>query len=291
MAVTANRKRFSALGLVEKARNIHNLEQEKDGYKILKKLIPGFLRVLKKIKEGKMADTWCEEKVYHKLMSTMFRYMFILGKGRIIFNIINFLLSSFLFISIDIWTGCWSNNIFKSFKLRHYMMIYLGLSLTASFFVILRDLMFTRTIMKNSNEVHNKMLHAMLNMKLKFFNMFPTARVDFKLSYDIRRIDTVINRNFSNLIEAIAFVFGGMLILNYVYIGTMLIVTIILGIYLKYIVRKFVNTTTKIIQFIAENTSAMSNLYKVSINEMIRYRVLGKIDLIKKEFQTTTNEM
>jgi hypothetical protein len=135
------------------------------------------------------------------------------------------------------------------------------------------------------------MLNAMLNMKLRFFNMFPTTRIDFKLSYDMRRIDTIINRHISHLIEALAFVLGGMMILNYVYIGTMLIVTIFLGIYLKSVIRRFVITTTKIIQFIAENTSGMLNVYKISINEMIRYRVLGKTDIIRKEFQVTTNEM
>jgi ABC-type multidrug transport system fused ATPase/permease subunit len=181
--------------------------------------------------------------------------------------------------------------VFKNFELRDYMMVYLGLSLTASFFVILRDIVFTRTIMKNSSEIHNKMLNAMLNMKLKFFNLFPTTRIDFKMSYDMRRIDRVINLNISRLFESLAFVFGGMLILNYVYIGTMLLVTILLCIYIRSIVRRFVTTTTRIIQFIAENTSSMLNVYKISINEMTRYRVLGKIDIIRKEFESTANEM
>lgn len=238
-----------------------------------------------------MADSWCEEKVYHRLMSTMFRYIFSLGKWRIIFNICNYFISMLLFIGIDIWTGCWSNRLFKGFKLYHYMAVYLCLSLTASFFVIVRDMIFTRTIMKNSNDIHDKMVQAMLNMKLRFINMFPTTRIHFKMSYDMRRIDTLINHHISDLLEALVFVLGGMLILNYVYIGTMLITTIIFGIYLKSLIRRFVITTTKIIQYIAENTSSMLNIYKISIEEMRRYRAIGKISLIRNEFQSTTNEM
>ena len=35
LAITANRKRYSALGLVEKARDVHSLQNQNDGLVIL----------------------------------------------------------------------------------------------------------------------------------------------------------------------------------------------------------------------------------------------------------------
>ena len=265
-------------------------KQGKDGIMILSNLMGGMMQIQKNKIEGKVANDWDETDLYKNLFAMIMRYCCMHGKGRIALQMFLFMFSAVLFILMDIWTGCWSNNLFP-LSLGIYMLIYISISFGASFYVILRDCCFSRTIMRNSNSMHSKMANSLRYLTLDFYNKFPSASIDFKLSYDIKRLDDVVNPHIHNIFDGLAFCIGGMIILNYVYIGTMLIVTIVLAIYLKFLMRKFNKTSTVFVQFIAENTSSMQDVYLTCINEINKYRLLNKMDILEKQFCITSNEM
>lgn len=267
-----------------------SIRRMSQGKRIFTVALSSFISTKRNMEAGRMVEKWNEDDVYHNLMKTMITYIFIKGKMRIIFLLFLFLMSTSLFILIDIWTGCWSNKLFK-ITMTKYMLIYLCISFSASFFVLIRDYCFTKKLTLNSNSLHKQLMDCLLNLSYEFYSRFPSCDIDFKLSSDIKKIDDIVNTRLHTLFESLAYCLGGMLILNYVYIGSMFVVTILLGFYLRYVFVSFVKTTTKMVQFISENTSHMQECAKISIEEMLHYRTQGKVFLLKESYYKATDEM
>jgi ABC-type multidrug transport system fused ATPase/permease subunit len=259
------------------------------GFVILSSLVTGMKRLLKKKTEGRLVSKWVEDDVYANLLKMVGRYIFLLGKSRILLQFILFAISTTLFIGIDFWTGAWSNRIYDLDR-NSYMAIYLIISIGASTVVFFRDILFYRIIMKNSRSLHQKAMKSLINVNQEWLDLYPDARIEFKLSYDMRKIDEYINNHIQILIEAFVFCVGGMLMLNYVYIGIMFVTTLFLGIYLYYILSNFFKTTHSLVQFISENTAEFTGIMNRAITEIVQYRCLGHAEILQRKFENMSNE-
>lgn len=67
---------------------------------------------------GKVSKTLDERDVYEDLFGRVFQYMFLRGKGRIVFLFILFVIGMLLTVSVDVWTGIWSNKAIKGFTVE-----------------------------------------------------------------------------------------------------------------------------------------------------------------------------
>jgi hypothetical protein len=123
------------------------------GLRVLTRLTVGMKRLLKNKAEGRLISKWVEDDVYKNLLKMVGRYVFLLGKPRILLQFIFFSISTILFIGIDFWTGAWSNKIYDLDR-NNYMAIYLLISIGATTVVFFRDILFYRIIMKNSRKLH-----------------------------------------------------------------------------------------------------------------------------------------
>jgi len=134
------------------------------------------------------------------------------------------------------------------------MVVYLLYSLFVSLFGLLCNMYFDRAIMKNAQEVHDQMSHSLMNLRQQWFEKNFNIDINFFLSYDMRRIDQIINNAIQNTIQSTMFVIGGLIIINVIYRGLALIINIFSFIYIIYIVRLYFKTSQNIIMFISENT-------------------------------------
>lgn len=273
-----------------KGKNDNFISHKDDGKQILLKLLPGMQTAITKHGAGDVIEEWDESHIFKKLSSQIFRYLFYLGYCRIIFLFILFLMSVALYIGVDIWVGLWSTKTLP-LDTMWYIGIYMIVSLAAPLFSVLRDKLFSSKILLNAKVVHKKVVNAFLNLSLSWINTHPTCELDYKLSYDLRSMDTNVNKGLQDLIESFVFCLGGMIILNYIYLGGMLIATIIIGLYAYITITVFLKTTNSFINFIAEGSSLLQEVYNETIGEIFKYRLLQKTNLIQEKFDLATDEM
>lgn len=288
-------KNFSPKNLVRshlaKDSALNNEDSSKSqGNNILAHLLPGMVSVQKKKLEGRTDSEYDDRKIYKMLKKSVFNYLFISGKSRFIFQFILFTITTTLFITITVYTGAWSNNLF-GWSSTKYMLIYLGLSIFTSILGFIRDITFTNMLMKNAKEVHQRLIRKITSMYLPWYSKNYEVNIPFLLSYDIRRIDEIINIQVERGLEALVFVIGGLLVINWIYLGITLIITIACGIYLTRAMNKFFKTTISLVRFIAENTGSFQDVLALTMEEIFEYRVMKCDRIIEKRFQSTSNEM
>lgn len=171
------------------------------------------------------------------------------------------------------------------------MIVYLLYSLFASLLGLITNVLFDKVIMDNAQNVHDKMNHTVLNMRQGWFEKNFNIDINFFLSYDMRRIDQIINLEIQNTIEATFFVFGGLVIINFIYRGTILVINVIALAYIFYIMRLYFKTSQNIIMFISENTQTFQGICNLTIEEIFDYRVIGNEKMLEILFQKRSNEM
>lgn len=84
--------------------------------------------------------------------------------------------------------------------------------------------------------------------------------------------------------DGASFVLGGMIILNYVYMGTMLLATILIFILFSMFMKKYIKTTKEIIRMVATKVAALGGSLGASITHMNNYRALHKVEILDKKF-------
>lgn len=241
-------------------------------------------------KTGKVSKQIDESSVYDNLFSQVFEYMFLKGKGRIIFLFLIFVIGMLLTVSVGIWTGFWSNQHFKNFSMEQYMAVYLAISIISSFWIIIRDKCFAKTMMANSNQLHDGLVNSMLNIDFKWAIEYNTGALGFKQGFDQKHIDGPINGAIHSMMEGAAFVLGGMIILNYVYMGTMLIATVLIFILFAVFIKKYTATTKHIIRMLANKIAGLGGAFGASINNMNNYRALHKVEILDKKFEKAADD-
>jgi ABC-type multidrug transport system fused ATPase/permease subunit len=210
--------------------------------------------------------------------------MFMRGKGRIIFLFLLFVIGMLLTVSVGVWTGIWSKQALKNFTMEQYMTVYLLISLISSFWIIVRDKCFAKTMMANANQLHDGLVRSMLNLNFRWAIEYNMGALGFKQSFDQKHVDGPINGDIHNLMDGAAFVLGGMIVLNYVYMGTMLIATILIFILFAIFIKKYTRTTKHIIRILAGKIAGLGGALGASINQMNSYRALHKTDILDKKF-------
>ena len=264
------------------------------GYQISKFLTPGVVSVVEKKTKGMIKSQYNNDKIYRITIKLTQIYLFILGKCRIYRELIFFVLTVVIFISIDIFMGLWSNRVLESqFGVENNlsMIIYLVITVLASFAVFFRDVTFTTTLMHNAKQVHNQMMNKFSQVSLNWMEANYDAEVGFMLSYDMRRIDSRLNLQLENFFEATAFVVGGLLLLNYQYMGLVLLIHIFLIVYLFFTLRLFLKTTKNIVKFIAENTALLQDVLNQTMDQIFMYRVMSADSIMHRKFKNINNEM
>jgi len=261
------------------------------GGKILLFLAPGILKVVKRKSEGMVSNDYNNDKIYAQLSKSIFKYMYGLGKCRIYVQFFFFAITTASFLCIDVYTGMWSSKKLNTWSATRLLLTYLGLSIFVSLLAFLSDISFTNVIKKNAHKLHKLMVLSLMNIYLQWFTTNYEAEIDYLLSADMRKVDTKINFQLENMIESLTFVIAGLLVLNYIYWGLFSIVTILVFLYLHYILKNLFKTIENLVKFIAENEASFQDVMNLTIEEIFKYRVMNKESILEKKFDYTTNQM
>lgn len=240
--------------------------------------------------EGQLIEEWDESQVFENLSKLLYQYFVSLGVCRSIFLLVIFMISVGLFIGIDLWTGIWSTKTL-SLTPYTYMILYVCISLSASLFSVFKDIYFSSYMIANSNYAHKRSLDTFLNLPLRWLNKYPTAEIDYKMTYDMRTIDTKLSNEFLVFFDSLAYFVGGMIILNIVYVGVMLFVTVILCYFAYRNIKKLMATTRTFIILIEKYASLNQEAYNEAVAESYKYRMLAKPNILQEKFEHASDNM
>gem|GEM_PF-4786777 len=129
-----------------------------------------------------------------------------------------------------------------------------------------RNKSFHERLMANGNYLHDMMIKILFRLKLDWLISHPSARVWFKYSYDLRLIDEELNHNIQHLIEYIVFLVGSIIVVNVLYLGIMVIPSILIGYYFKIVFSRYIRTEKKLFKFEAEYEAKMYDVLLLSID-------------------------
>jgi hypothetical protein len=87
-----------------------------------------------------------------------------------------------------------------------------------------------------------------MRTNIGFFMETPASRIIFRLSYDQMILDDKLNESMHGGLESMLFIFGGLLIMNYVYYGIFLVFSAVIFIYLYHLLKNYLKVTIVIIQ-------------------------------------------
>jgi len=243
---------------------------------------------LKKI-QGRITSE-SEELVNQSLPYLLGKYIFIVGKCRVINMSMLFLISVSFLMFADIWLGVWSLEMIPTFDFWEYLGFYAGISVSTGIFFVLRDVLFNKLLGKNSDYLHYKMIDKFLNTEMNWFNKNPSSRITYRLTRDQLVTDDYIIQGLQATADSLIILFGGLLILNYIYFGIFFCITIIIFVYVFFVLRKFFIVTHGIVQLESEKKASLQAMYLRSMNDSIHYRELCMLENLRDKFFKTSDE-
>jgi len=193
------------------------------------------------------------------------QYLFVKGKGRIYSQFLLYGITVALFVGKDYFVGALSLHVYH-WSLWVYLSIIFGLWLLAEVVSMFRNKSFHERLMANGNYLHDMMIKILFRLKLDWLISHPSARVWFKYSYDLRLIDEELNHNIQHLIEYIVFLVGSIIVVNVLYLGIMVIPSILIGYYFKIVFSRYIRTEKKLFKFEAEYEAKMYDVLLLSID-------------------------
>lgn len=145
--------------------------------------------------------------------------------------------------------------------------------------------------MDNGNYLHDLMVKILFRLKLEWLISHPSARVWFKYSYDLRLIDEELNHNIQHLIEYTVFLIGSIILVNVLYVGLMIIPSLLIAWYFKTVFERYIRTEKKLFKFEAEYEAKMYDVLLLSIDQEYKYRVMRKGILLRNRFIRVSNQL
>lgn len=230
-----------------------------------------------------------EEKVDQTLPFLTNKYLFILGKCRIIALLLLFFATVMGFMLADIWLGIWNSNTLKGMDFIDYFKVYGIICCITCILVIMRDIIYHKVLRKNSDSLHFKMLEKFFNTSMLWFIKNPSSRVTFRMTRDQRVIDENLNDILQQTFDASIIVIGGLLILNVIYFGVMAVITVIILYSLYRILSKFFKVTHSIAQMQAEKKAKLQAIYFRAMGDTLHFRLLTMLDILRDKFMLSTN--
>lgn len=144
--------------------------------------------------KGTITEYWNDDEIYNSLSNMIKKYLYVKGKGRIIFQLMIYGLTVLLFVGKDYFVGALSLHVYH-WKLGVYLAVIFTLWVLAEVIAMFRNNSFHSRLMENGNYLHELMVKLLFRLKLEWLISHPSARVWFKYSYDLRLIDEELNHN------------------------------------------------------------------------------------------------
>ena len=266
-------------------------ETKKNGAnsKFISQLFNSIADVYKKEQHGKITSE-IEEKVTEPFGLLLRKYLFYIGKCRVLILVFLFLVSVGTIMGADIWLGLWSTQTIPTFGFNQYMVVYGGLTFITSILIFFRDILFFSMLRRNSNEMHMTMLLKFFNTSMIWFTQNPSSRFTYRITRDQLVIDNELNKRLQKSFDSFIMLIGGLIILNILYFGVMLPVTLVLMLWTYCLLRYFMVTFQNLSQLFSEKKSALQTIFLRSAQDSLNYRMLCMLREARHIFYKATDD-
>jgi len=174
---------------------------------------------------------------------------------------------------------------------KHLLLGYLIGSFTMAFLAFLSDIVFATVVKQNAKQLHKKMTKNFIDISFPWFNRNYEANVNFLFTNDVRELDNRINPMLKKLFDSLALTIGALILLNSIYYGIMLAVTIGTVWYCQSILTTFSICVQPMLKFISEYEASLKNTITLSLEQMHRYRVIENTIVLEKSFDSEMNNL
>lgn len=111
---------------------------------------------------------------------------------------------------------------------------------------------------------------------MRFFIETPSDRIIYSLSYDQMVLDDRIGFTIRYEGRYLLFILGAMLIMNYVYYGIFLVITVFSCWYLYRLLERYLNKATVLVQIAEESRAKFVTIFLQVLNGAMLYKMTEK---------------
>lgn len=205
------------------------------------------------------------------------------GKGVFVLLSLAFSVLVLFYMSSDIWIGLWSKNMLSK-RTEQYFVVYTSLSLVTLGFLVIRDLLYSKMMVNYVNGLCNQLTSKLILAKQSWIERTPPSRIIFRLTKDQSQIDEVLISNLRDACGNLLFLIGGLVVLNVIYFGFMLVLTVLGYVYLRRNMGRFLKVSQTFIQIMAEYRSKLVSIYLEILTTSVHLRVNDNEGFINEKF-------
>ncbi|XP_011505704.1 PREDICTED: multidrug resistance-associated protein 4-like [Ceratosolen solmsi marchali] len=241
--------------------------------------------------------------------SLFFKY-FLTGTSYFKFSILMslFILTQLIVSAFDYWLAFWTNQEEKCLNLplngtnvtstgiwdicldnKILLIIYGSLILGIIVLSIIRNILFYRTLLNSSENIHNAMFSRLIRAPMQFFDINPSGRILNRFSKDTGTVDESLPNAMLIAMDRIVFTIGvviQMLIINW---WTIFALLIMIYIFLK-INNIYISTVQNIKRLEGNAKSPVFSLANSSLLGLVTIRSCRAEQIIRKEFDNRQND-
>lgn len=215
----------------------------------------------------KKAGTFFEKERINSFSppKTLLRFISLVGQFRLICWVSLFIFSSLLFVSSDIWLAVWAGDIFTFSTTWVYLLIYAGLTLFSSLFVLIRDTYYMANFRLIADQLSRLLLNHLMNITITWLSRNPSSRIFSRMTREQMAVDEELNslslNFFANLIQMLV----GFVVVNFIYTGIWLPFTFLILLYTWKLLSSF---ATFIEPLSIQHSLVKSSLYQIYMEAM-----------------------
>lgn len=137
------------------------------------------------------------------------------------------------------------------------MLGFLVVSIVRSFVAFFSHNLQIRIFNTNGRALHQNLFNSFVDTDMIWLGNCPASDIDYKLSYDLKTVDLSISKRSHLMLESLAHVICGILVLNFVDYGIMFGASLFFLVFYRYYSKKYLRTARWLIKFIENSSSSV----------------------------------
>ena len=204
--------------------------------------------------------------------------------GKLIFYL-SLLLSNVIVVAAVALTCVLPRRLFNLFQgYSSYLLIYDGIVLLYFIYIVLRDLLFTKSIIANLDNLYNLVTNSLIDTQKEYLLNNPSNRIMYLMTKTMGKLDRDLIRSYYQYFDSLMLLLVIVGVLNYILYIFMAIVAIFLMIIILPSYNTFKDICIKLSIFNANYSSELIEIYLSSFNFILPLRNHNIPDYFDRKF-------
>jgi len=229
-----------------------------------------------------------EEIVQNNISRSLKRLAFSGGRFSIIVLLLCFVLTDIALVFIQLWIALWGVNSFE-LTYEYNLLAFLTLIGILGALVIIREYLFTKVMLSNLSHNYRECITRMLKADKRWFDENPANRIVYLLTKDQTIIDNELLRSMFTLLDSCLVTIIIFVTMNYIYFGTMFVLTIVFILVSLTIISNFERVSQRLLAFTNRSRAELIDTYLETYNNLTMLRANQQESHYKKSFYEKTD--